>query len=233
MLPVDTVAPGNPAHGIISRFHLVYINMTNISIRVLLALVLLFSLAAPLQAGTPFSKLREGDIIFQVTRTSQGRAVQLATGSRWTHVGIIFKHRGRLKVFEAVQPVKVTSLRSFIRRGHRRHYVVKRLKDAEQLLTPAVLKKMRRLGRGFLGKNYDYTFQWSDRRIYCSELVWKLYQRAAGITLAKPRAAGTFQLSHPHVQRKIKERYGGRFNPAEPVVSPGQLFDSPRLTLVR
>jgi hypothetical protein len=33
---------------------------------------------------------------------------------------------------------------------------------------------MKATGEGFLGKDYDLTFGWSDERLYCSELVWKV-----------------------------------------------------------
>lgn len=36
------------------------------------------------------SKLKEGDIIFQETKSEQGTAIKLATNSRYTHVGILF-----------------------------------------------------------------------------------------------------------------------------------------------
>ncbi len=42
--------------------------------------------------------LREGDLVFQHTGGEQGRAVQLATGSPWTHVGILFKSAGKWMV---------------------------------------------------------------------------------------------------------------------------------------
>jgi hypothetical protein len=35
---------------------------------------------------------------------------------------------------------------------------------------------MKHIGEEFTGKNYDMTFEWSDNNIYCSELIWKVYQ---------------------------------------------------------
>src|SRR5262249_29023973 len=86
--------------------------------------------------------LREGDIIFQVSRSSQSLAIQLATKSPYSHMGLIQKDGSHYFVYEAVQPVKRTPLEDWIRRGEGGHYVVKRLKEADRLLTPEVLAKI-------------------------------------------------------------------------------------------
>ena len=46
---------------------------------------------------------------------------------------------------------------------------------------------MRQVGESFRGRPYDLTFEWSDERIYCSELVWKIYERALGIEIGPPQ----------------------------------------------
>src|SRR5262245_15842995 len=119
---------------------------------------------------------RDGDIIFHTSRSSQSRAIQLATHSKYSHLGIIYKLNGQWMVFEAVQPVKFTPLTNWIGRGEGGHYVVKRLADTS-LLTDEAVQKMKTAGRAIKGKNYDPYFGWSDDRIYCSELVWKIYER--------------------------------------------------------
>ncbi len=103
-------------------------------------------------------KLRNGDIIFQETASAQSKAIQLATHSRYSHVGIVYFRKGKPVVLEAVQPVRISSLSSFINRSVGGHYVVKRLKTAETVLTSAVLAKMEKAGRQMVGKNYDWAF---------------------------------------------------------------------------
>jgi hypothetical protein len=177
--------------------------------------------------------LRDGDIIFQESVSSQGTELKLATKSRYTHMGIIRKSGGKYFVLEAVYPVSVTPLQKFIARGKNRHYVIKRLKDAKHLLTPDVLNKMEETGRGFIGKKYDPLFQWSDDRIYCSELVWKIYKRATGIEIGELQKYRDFDLSHPKVKALIKKRFGNREIPLdETVISPVQMFNSPMLVTV-
>lgn len=175
---------------------------------------------------------RDGDIIFQVSGSSQSRAIQLATYSPYSHVGIIFMRQGKYYVFEAVQPVQMTPLDRWIRRGEEGHYVIKRLKKSAVFLTPEVLAKMKQVGNQFRGKDYDLSFNWSDERIYCSELVWKIYKRGAGLEIGRLQRMKDFDLSHPAVKKKLRERYGNTIPLDEPVISPAAMFDSRLLETV-
>ncbi|HEV7764980.1 MAG TPA: YiiX family permuted papain-like enzyme [Thermoanaerobaculia bacterium] len=176
-------------------------------------------------------KLRDGDIIFHESRSSQSRAIQLATKSRYSHMGILYRNNGRWYVYEAVQPVKLTPFADWIARGRDGHFVVKRLRDTRKL-TPQVLARMRKVGEEYRGKNYDLYFEWSDDRIYCSELVWKIYKRAASVEIGKLQRLREFDLSHPAVRAKMRERYGNRVPQNEPVISPAAMFDSETLVEV-
>lgn len=114
--------------------------------------------------GAP--KLKDGDLIFHTSTSSQSKAIQAATHSKYSHMGIIYRKDNQIYVFEAVQPVKLTPLEDWIKRGEGQHYVVKRLKNADKILTPAVIQKMKEEGYKYLGKSYDLYFEWSDERIY-------------------------------------------------------------------
>ncbi|MFT5906739.1 MAG: hypothetical protein ACI9E1_002351 [Cryomorphaceae bacterium] len=171
--------------------------------------------------------LSNGDIVFQETRGSQGEAVKAATDSRWTHVGVVFYSDGKPMVIEAVQPVKITPLGRFISRSPKSFYAM-RLKDADERITPEAISKAEKYGGRQLGKDYDLKFQWSDERIYCSELVWKIYQEAVGLELCEIRPFSTYNLDHPTVQRMIKQRYESMDNLPmnEPCVAPSDLAQS-------
>jgi Permuted papain-like amidase enzyme, YaeF/YiiX, C92 family len=177
-------------------------------------------------------QLQNGDLIFQTSMTDQSKAVQLATHSKYSHCGIIYQDGSQYYVFEAVQPVKRTPLQEWINHGKDGHYVVKRLKNADAVLTPEVLKKMKQEGDKFNGKNYDLTFEWSDDKIYCSELIWKVYQRATGIEIGKPGTLSSFDLSSDVVKKKMKERYGNHIPMNEKVISPAAVFESELLKVV-
>jgi len=175
---------------------------------------------------------QNGDLIFQSSESSQSRALQIATRSRYNHMGIIYKMNGAFHVFEAVQPVKLTPLSEWIKRGANGHYVVKRLKNHDEILTPKILMKMKQIGEKYMGRDYDIYFNWSDQRIYCSELVWKIYNYAAGIEIGSLQRLKDFDLSHPLVQEKIQERYGNHPPLEEIVISTASMFDSDMLITV-
>lgn len=182
--------------------------------------------------GTDTSDLKSGDLIFQTSLSSQSKAIQLATKSQYSHCGIIYQEGKKWYVFEAIQPVKRTPLDKWIARGQNGKYVIKRLKNADQVLTPTVLSKMKEIGDEFNGRNYDLTFEWSDDKIYCSELIWKVYQRATGLEPGKLQQLRDFDLTHKVVQKKMKERYGNNIPLDETVISPAAVYNSELLMTV-
>lgn len=189
-------------------------------------------LASNTKEATVPNKIQDGDIIFQTSESSQCEAVRIATNSKFSHCGIIYKINGNLFVFEAVQPVKLTPLNDWIAHGRDKNYVVKRLKNAAEVLTPNTLQKMKDYSQQFDGKEYDAYFEWSDTRIYCSELVWKIYKNAANIELSKLQHLKDFNLTDERVQKVLKERYGNDIPLDEEVVSPSNLVDSDLLVTV-
>lgn len=179
------------------------------------------------------NQIQNGDIIFQTSLSDQSKAIQLATRSPYSHCGIIYKEGDRYFVYEAIQPVKTTPLEKWIARGKDGHYVIKRLKNAEEILTPTVLQKMKKAGQKFNGKNYDLYFEWSDERIYCSELIWKIYKETTGLEIGKLEKLQDFDLSYGPVKAKMKERYGKNIPLQETVISPASMFHSELLKTVQ
>lgn len=197
------------------------------------ALKHLIAFAASLISTVVFSQkkdLREGDIIFQTNISPQCKAIELATHSKFSHCGLLFMENGRWMVFEAVQPVSVTTFEEWTMRNNR-HYAVKRLK-ADSLITPDVITSMKEEGKKYLGKDYDSYFGWSDERIYCSELVWKIYHSATGLEVGQLKPMREYDLSHPLVKATMKERYGNNIPLDEKMVSPGVIYESPLLITV-
>ncbi len=147
-------------------------------------------------------KLKSGDIIFQTSKSQQSKAIQLATHSKYSHVGIVYVEDDNILVYEAVQPVKLTPLHEWIKRGENKHFVVKRIKESNKLLTNSNLMKMKSVGEKFIGKNYDIYFEWSNDKIYCSELVWKIYKEAIGVEIGKLQTLSEFDLEDEIVKEK-------------------------------
>lgn len=175
---------------------------------------------------------KDGDIIFQTSLSTQSKAIQLATHSVYSHCGIILYLDNKPFVLEAVQPVRYTRLEDWIARGDKKHFVVKRLLNAEQQLTPEIVEKMIVAGDTYKGKAYDIYFEWSNDRIYCSELVWKIYKQAMNLELGKLQQLKDFDLDNTVVREKLKERYGNKIPLDESVISPIRMFNSELLKTV-
>ncbi len=180
-------------------------------------------------SSAPAGDIEDGDIIFHRSQTRQSVAISAATHSKYTHMGIIFHDDGIPYVYEAVQPVRKTPLDEWIKRGKDGHYVIKRVKDLDTSTLPAVRKEISKM----LGKDYDWLFDWSDSRIYCSELVWKAYDRASGIQVGELKKLKNFDLDHKVVRTIMKERYGNNVPLDMKVISPSDMFDSKLLIKVR
>lgn len=195
---------------------------------IIISLIVLISC----QSKHGFDRFQNGDIIFQTSKSGQSKAIQIATGSKYSHMGIIYKQGDNFFVYEAVQPVKLTPLNDWINRGENSHYVVKRIKNADKLLTNDNLTKMKQIGEKYAGKDYDLYFEWSDSRIYCSELVWKIYKEALGLELGKLEKLSDFNLTDNAVKLKLKERYGDEIPKDELVISPASMFESDKLITV-
>lgn len=176
--------------------------------------------------------LQVGDIIFHKSQSAQSKAITEASGSEWTHVGMLVVNNGKWYVAEAIGPVKSTPLQDFINRGKNKEYKIFRYKNFDpKTMTTALYTAIKRQN-----KPYDIYFEMSNERTYCSELVYKAMQEVTG------RPAGTLQrfkdlrLDGPYVKALIKKRLtdtGRELNPEEPIITPIQQMRDVNLTLVK
>jgi hypothetical protein len=173
-------------------------------------------------------KFKDGDIIFQSSYSQQSAAIEEATQSPYSHCGIIFYENGIPYVYEAVQPVGKRTLESWIESGVNEKYIVKRLKDSTIIGTNE-RAEMKKFVLNQFGKNYDGVFNWSDKEMYCSELVYKCYLNACQIKLTTPLPLRDFNIDGPIVRKVMKQRYGNEIPYDELMVSPDQLFKSSKL----
>ncbi len=171
--------------------------------------------------------LKEGDIVFQQSQSSQCKAIRAATGSPWTHVGIVFYRNNQWVVLEAIEPVCITPFEEWTNRSARN--TVKRLREGDKVLTKEAISDMWALGSSWLNRHYDIGFAWSDEEMYCSELVYKLYERELGLAIGERKQLKEYDLSSPIVKKIMKQRYGGSIPYDEWMISPGAMFDSPVL----
>jgi hypothetical protein len=183
--------------------------------------------AGPLVAAEP---LRDGDIIFHTSRSAQSLAVQRATHSPYSHMGLVFHRDGQPFVLEAIATVRYTPLEQWTAPGTGGKYVVRRLESG---LTAKQAAALRAAAEKYSARPYDLSFEWSDARIHCSELVWKAYRDALGLEVGDRQKLRDFDLRDAVVKAKMRERYGGKVPLDEPVISPAAIFDSRLLKTVR
>lgn len=177
--------------------------------------------------------LQTGDLIFQTSESAQSKAIQLATHSPYSHCGIIFKYDQDYFVYEASSKVRELALDRWIAQGKDQTYVVKRLKEAANILTPENVKKLHKAKDTFYQKDYDQYFNWSNDEIYCSELIWKMYRDALGIEIGKLQLLKEFDFKDPEARKLLKQRYGDTVPYNDTVISPVSIFNSDILTEVK
>lgn len=183
------------------------------------------------KSNTTQQTFKDGDVIFQTSQSEQCEAVRIATKSKFSHCGIIFNENGNCYVYEAIQPVKKTLFKDWIKHGLDNKYLVMRLKDSNSL-EKLSLDKMKSYGKKMFNKDYDIYFEWSDENIYCSEYVWKIYKFGANIELCNLEKLKSFNLEDYRVKAILSQRYGTNIPLNEDVVAPSQLANSDKLITI-
>jgi hypothetical protein len=144
---------------------------------------------------------------------------------------MVFMRQGQPVVLEAIGPVKWTPLHRWLRQGDREHVVVLRVKN-ETVLKNGGLAKLQEAAKAYLGSPYDVLFQWSDERIYCSELVYKAYKTALALEIGALEPLSSFNLDSLAVKMLIQARIRGQLDTQELIVSPVSLLHDNDLRMV-
>jgi hypothetical protein len=210
-------------------FTIIFIKNTKIP---MLKLLFFLSFALFAITGNAQTAMREGDILFQTSDSPQAEAIGLATHSQYSHCGILLKENNEWVVLEAVQPVKTTPLKAWIAHGKSHKYAVRRLKNVEMVLKPNIITLIHNDAKKYIAKDYDIYFGWADDRIYCSELVWKIYKAATALEIGKLQTLREMDLKSPLVQKQLAARYGSKIPYDEPVISPQAVYESALLETI-
>ncbi len=187
-------------------------------------LLMLFCLVFKAQSA-PLSYLPQtGDLVFQsLPHNEVIDAIEGASGSPYSHCGIVVDVDGDWKVLEAVGPVKETPLAEWIAQGRERKLAVHRLKPKFRRHIPKMIEGARR----FLGKPYDIQYELDDAKIYCSELIYKGWLYATNEPLGKLVKLGDLRWQ-PH--ESIIRRIAGGLPLDRPMITPRDLAAAPELT---
>ena len=205
--------------------------MTRVSARALLATLLLLLVAtsasaAPREAVHDGLTFRTGDVVLQSIGGRLGSIIQGVTQSPLDHCGmIVVDARHRIRVIEAVGPVREIGLDGWIARGRGGKIALYRPTEAMAARIDEAIAAARR----FLGRPYDIQYELDDAKIYCSELVWKAW-KAAGFELSAPEELRV--MNWVPWTAHILSLTGGELPLDRPIVSPVALTRSPLLRLV-
>lgn len=173
------------------------------------------------------SEKQEGDILFQsLPRGPLVNAIEGITHSEWSHCGILVRKNGKWVVAESLIDVRYTPLLRWITRGREKKVAAYRLKNTG-LMDPE------RLAQGigeYLGRPYDFRYAPEDNEIYCSELVYNVFDRQFGKKLGIWQKLGDLDY-HDHVLF-IRKMEGGNLPLERAMVTPVSITFSPDLNHV-
>jgi Permuted papain-like amidase enzyme, YaeF/YiiX, C92 family len=153
-------------------------------------------------AEVEFPQLKDGDLIFQTSTSSQSSAIFVATANSFTHMGIIKQNPGGFVVVEASSTVKETPLRSWVNRGLLNRVAVYRHASLTREQSSAILTAARK----FYGQPYDIFFSFDNGAIYCSELPLLAYAEA-GISIGKIQKIAELNFDNMVVKKIIEQRW--------------------------
>ncbi|MGE6763899.1 YiiX/YebB-like N1pC/P60 family cysteine hydrolase [Corallococcus interemptor] len=182
--------------------------------------------AAPRRVEGLAAKVRTGDVVFQTSGSRQSKAIQVATHSPLSHVGLVEVTPQGVFVVEAVQPVKRTPFQQWKARGVKGRFLVMRPQGVDDAAKARAVAEAKR----HLGKPYDALFGWGDEAMYCSELVRKAYAAGAGVEYGRMERLGDLDVAG--LKQEIAERYRGPVPVDLELVTPASLAADGRLAVV-
>ena len=164
----------------------------------------------------------EGDIVFQsLPHNDLTDAIEGISESQWSHCGVLVRDGEKWMVAEAIGEVRLTPLNLWLLRS--RHcrfaaYRVDAMKDADMPRLRAALDAM-------IGKPYDYHYAPDDSEIYCSELVFRAYQRGLGMKIGDWQKLG--ELRWQPFEKFIRSMEQGELPLDREMITPVALTHSP------
>jgi uncharacterized protein YycO len=171
-------------------------------------------------------QLHTGDLVFQTSTSAQSAAIQLATHSPYSHVGVVEVANDGTFVIEAIGPVSRTPWAKWRARGAGQKVAVYRPKQLAAGKGQAVISEAKKS----LGKPYDLKFAWGDDALYCSELVFKAYERGAGVALGQKQKIKDLDIAA--LMPALKQRYGKDVPLDSELITPASMAADPGLEQV-
>src|SRR5262245_15964564 len=170
--------------------------------------------------------VKDGDVFFQHLPGKLGAVIADVTDSSLTHCGMIVHLRGEPHMIEAIVPVRCVPLAKWRNQGDRGHFLLMRMKS----VTDDQLASTVKAAQSLLGLPYDLQYELDDRKIYCSELVYKAYSRGADIGVGKKEALG--DLNWRRHEKFIRVLAGGELPLDRQMVTPLSIARDPQFKMM-
>jgi hypothetical protein len=196
--------------------------------RILFAVVSLAFIVSGCHAGSGRGyEPQEGDIVFQsLPHNPLIDAIEGSTESPFSHCGIMHRTESGWRVIEAIGPVRETLLPTWIEQGREQQYTVFRLRDKYRSKIPEFIKA----AQSYEGRPYDIHYDLDDAAIYCSELIYKAFQRVTGEELGRLQALGDLKWQ-PH-RAVIELIEGGKVPLDRKMITPRSLSEATQLAKI-
>lgn len=151
--------------------------------------------------------LQDGDIILQNKLSLQSPAVEAATHSPYTHVGIIYHKPEGYYVIEATRTgVGERPFAAWVARGIGHKFTVIRHPN----LTPQQKNRIIAAAHRYYGRGYDYYFSFDNKEktIYCSELPYLAYKET-GLSIGHVQQVKELSVDNTLVEILLRLRWKG------------------------
>ena len=172
---------------------------------------------------------QEGDLVFQALPLDLDLVVAIegVTKSHYSHVGVLHKRNGEWTVIEASSPgVIYTPFEKWKTHGRNKRWAAFRLKAEHHKKIPQFLLNLHL----HTGKEYDFKYELSENKLYCSELVYHAWRKTTGQKMGKLTKIGELNWK-PH-QKTIEKYNGGPMPLDRQMISPIELSKASQLQRV-
>lgn len=169
---------------------------------------------------------RDGDVLMQHIPSYLCSVIADVTDSQYSHCGIVVYRNGQVYVLEAVGPVCYTPIRKWLNRGALARFAQFRPRNLDRAMIRNAIAEARKM----LGKPYDIQYELDEKKIYCSELVYKAFLRGCRKEIGKKESLGSLNWK-PH-EKFIRHITGGSLPLKRMMVTPESVAQSQELSLV-
>ncbi len=191
-------------------------------------LIFLFAGCAAIEAPKQYEP-REGDLVFQALplEVDLVRAIEGITRSHYSHVGVLHRRKGEWTVIEATGAgVVYTPFEKWKSIGRDERWAAYRVKAKHREHVGEFLTQL----HPHAGKPYDFSYELSEDKLYCSELVYHAWAKATGQKMGTLTELGN--LNWRPFSATIEKYNGGPMPPDRQLISPVELSKAPQLERV-